>query len=187
MTAAARPPLDSSISAQDFKAFYWLKEELVEFCRANGLSRNGSKQEIAARIVHFLETGERDTPQPASRNRSAAANELPALETLITADYRSSQINRAFFQSVIGKSFHFSTAFQQFFKDNVGKTFADAVDHWYVLQAQEKQPDHLKPIAPQFEYNQFTRDYYQQHPGVARSEVIRAWKQHKSGRKDTST
>ena len=32
-----RPTLELGVEAQDFLAFYWLKSELVEFCRANGL------------------------------------------------------------------------------------------------------------------------------------------------------
>lgn len=33
-------------------------EELVDFCRNNGLSTAGGKLEITERIAHFLDTGE---------------------------------------------------------------------------------------------------------------------------------
>ena len=46
-----RPKLDKSISIEDFRDFYWLKEELVTFCRSNGISTTGEKQELADRIV----------------------------------------------------------------------------------------------------------------------------------------
>ncbi len=31
-----RTMLDEKISVQDFKDFYWLKDELIKFCRKNG-------------------------------------------------------------------------------------------------------------------------------------------------------
>ncbi len=33
-----RPNLTKEISIKDFKDFYWLKEELQNFCRENGMS-----------------------------------------------------------------------------------------------------------------------------------------------------
>ena len=52
-----RPTLTEHTSIDDFASFYWLKEELVAFCRAQGLSTLGSKQDLSARIRQFLETG----------------------------------------------------------------------------------------------------------------------------------
>ena len=129
-----RPALDLEIDVRDFLAFYWLKSELVEFCRVNDLPTSGSKTELTERIAYFLRTGELLLPE--KRPKLKTDGQVPTLETIITADYRSNQINRAFFEEVIGKHFHFSTAFQQFFKDNVGKTFGDAVEYWYRLEEQ---------------------------------------------------
>ena len=42
---------DSSV----IKNFYYLKSELVEFCKKNNLKTTGSKQEIIDRIVKFLD------------------------------------------------------------------------------------------------------------------------------------
>lgn len=53
-----RPSLDKNISLKDFNDFYWLKEELVSFCRQMGINRSGGKIEIAERILKYLETGE---------------------------------------------------------------------------------------------------------------------------------
>lgn len=54
-----RPELTKSISIQDFKNFYWLKEELQRFCREHEMSASGSKIEIAKKIEVFLLTGEK--------------------------------------------------------------------------------------------------------------------------------
>jgi len=52
-----RPILDKRISVKDFKDFYWLKIELVNFCRENGISSVNGKIEISNRIIEYLETG----------------------------------------------------------------------------------------------------------------------------------
>ncbi len=49
-----RPNLTKEISIKDFKDYYWLKEELQNFCRENGMSASGSKLEISDRIETFL-------------------------------------------------------------------------------------------------------------------------------------
>ena len=57
-----RPELNITLSADDFRAFYFLKDELLQFCRDNGLSTAGSKLELAERIAVFLTSGERLAP-----------------------------------------------------------------------------------------------------------------------------
>ena len=57
-----RPNLTKEISIKDFKDYYWLKEELQNFCRGNGISTSGSKIEISNRIETFLMTGEIKKP-----------------------------------------------------------------------------------------------------------------------------
>lgn len=55
---AARPDLSKEIDSKTFRSFYYLKEELVVFCRENGLSTSGSKIKLTDRIAHFLDPGE---------------------------------------------------------------------------------------------------------------------------------
>jgi len=58
MTGGDRPKLDKSLDAESFRQWYWLKDELVQFCRENGIPPSGGKTELSERIAHFLETGE---------------------------------------------------------------------------------------------------------------------------------
>ena len=50
-----RPELNDKISVTDFQEFYWLKNELIVFCKSNGISTIGGKQELADRIIAFLQ------------------------------------------------------------------------------------------------------------------------------------
>lgn len=172
-----RPNLTKGISVESFKAFYWLKEELQTFCRENGLSTSGSKIEISNRVETFLRTGE--IIKPIRKSRLNKKDDLPtnlSLDTMITENHRCSQTVRAFFQTVIPK-FHFSTFIQNYFKNNVGKTYRDVVDAWYEEEERKKDPSYEKSIAPQFEYNQFIRDFFAdpENQGRARKDAIEAW------------
>ena len=56
-----RPNLDKELDGKTFRSFYYLKEELTDFCRKNGLPATGGKIELTDRIACFLDTGEDST------------------------------------------------------------------------------------------------------------------------------
>ena len=51
------------------------------------------------------------------------------------------------------------------------------VDAWYEEKERKKDPSYKKTIAPQFEYNQFIRDFFAdpKNQGKSRDEAIEAW------------
>ena len=55
-----RPNLCIKLDSKTFKEYYYLKEELIEFCRKNNLQTTGGKIELTERIAKFLNTGERN-------------------------------------------------------------------------------------------------------------------------------
>lgn len=126
-----RPELEENLNVHDFRNFYWLKEELQTFCRENGMSASGSKIEITDRIATFLQTGE--IQKPLNKRKFPSKETIPTdlnLDTVITENHRCSQTVRAFLKSEIPK-FHFSTYIQNYFRENVGKTYRDVVNAWY--------------------------------------------------------
>ena len=172
-----RPELKKDLNVKDFRNFYWLKEELQTFCRENGMSTSGSKMEITDRIAAFLLTGEIQKPlkKRKSPSKEVISTDLN-LDTVITENHRCSQTVRAFFKSEIPK-FHFSTYIQNYFRENVGKTYRDVVNTWYGEEERKKDSSYKKQIGPQFEYNQFIRDYFAdpKNKGENREEAIKAW------------
>ncbi len=176
-----RPILDEKISVQDFKNFYWLKRELIEFCRKTGISYVGGKIEIANRIIAYLETGKIAKPQTKRQKKLPKPTKPLTLETIIGVDYRTYREKKEFLQSVVGKQFHFTIHLLDFFKQNVGKkTYGDIVDAWYEEQALKSDPNFVKEIAPQFEYNQYIRDFTKANPNRTRKDAIKYWKLKKS-------
>lgn len=174
-----RPPLNNGIQLKDFQDYYWLKEELQQFCRENGLSVSGSKIDITNRITIFLETGK--IIKPTRKQKQKPTNKPLTLSTIITEGHTCSQNVRHFFKQHI-PNFHFSTAIQNYFKENVGNTYKDAIQFWYEEEQRLKDPSYHKKLAPQFEYNQFIKDYFAhpQNNGKTRLDAIKAWNEIKA-------
>jgi len=171
-----RPKLCKEMNIEDFKNYYWLKEELATFCKEVGIPSYGSKIELTERIMMFLTSGV--IPKAHKKKSSKRKQYDPlSLDTVIISNHRCSQDIREFFTKEIGKKFHFSTYIQNFFKNNAGKTFKDVVKAWYEEEERKKDPSFTKELSPQFEYNQFIRDFYQDptNKGKRRKDAIDAW------------
>ena len=50
-----RPKLDNNLDSNTFKEYYYLKKELIDFCRKNDLQITDGKLELTKRIVNFLD------------------------------------------------------------------------------------------------------------------------------------
>ncbi|MGL4574680.1 MAG: DUF6434 domain-containing protein, partial [Burkholderiaceae bacterium] len=154
--SAERPALDRKLNAEEFKAWYWLKEELLAFCRAHGIATSGSKPELAQRIAQFLAGGKADAAPIVRRVRGA----MPAVYTpqaRIGAGWTCSVALSQFFKQHCGKAFRFNAAMRDFIHYGEGKTLAQAIECYHASIAPDAP---ARPIAPQLEYNRFTRDYY---------------------------
>lgn len=171
-----RPELTKLLDGKTFRSYYYLKEELVAFCRENGLPVSGGKLELTDRIACFLDTGK--APAASARRRLPAYAGPITEETLIERDAVCSEKHRAFFVAKIGKRFSFNAPFQKWLKANAGKTYGDALRAYEQIIAERKKE---KPaIDGQFEYNQYIRNFFAENPGRTLQEAILCWKYKKS-------
>lgn len=104
-----RPKLDKNLDGKTFREFYYLKEELVDFCRRYGLPTSGGKLEITEKIAHFFDTGEVIATKKVQKKAQ-----------------------------IIGNGFSFNVAFQKWLKGNTGKTYADAITAYYRILEEKK-------------------------------------------------
>ncbi len=107
--AAVIPDLHASLARDTFLSYYYLKSELVSFCRQEGLQTVGSKANLTARIAHFMASGERVTS--ALPRRVAATVEQISAQSLTEDGFVCSQRHRMFFRQAIGPSFTSNVAF----------------------------------------------------------------------------
>ena len=171
-----RPLLNTDLNGDSFRKWYWLKEELVAFCRDNGLPTNGSKTELTERISYFLDTGKVLCSN--TSKRAAAKVTSLSLDSIIETDIVCSEVHRAFFKEQIGESFSFNVAFQKWLKTNAGKTYREAVAAYYeILEAKKNTKT---SIDKQFEYNSYVRDFFEANKGRSLDDAIKCWKYKKS-------
>lgn len=174
-----RPDLTENISIEDFCNFYWLKEELVSFCRQKEIPTSGSKIELAERIKLYLQTGQIAKTPPLSQKSSSRFdwnNALLSPDTFITDNYKNSENVREFFLTYIGRHFRFNTSFMQWMKENAGKTLADAATEWKRIYEQKQSKENQTDIAPQFEYNRYIRSFLADNPDKSLTDAIHYWK-----------
>lgn len=172
-----RPELNNKLDGKTFRKWYWLKEELVQFCRENRIPASGGKTELTDRIAYFLDTGKILSSNTSKRSASKTTSEI-TLDSLIEPDFVCSEKHRAFFKEQIGNSFSFNVAFQKWLKTNTGKTYADAVASYHEIKA-EKKTGKTK-IDGQFEYNTYVRDFFDRNKGRSLDDAIKCWKYKKS-------
>jgi len=177
---AMTPLLHRDCSVEHFRRAYWLKRDLLEFCRRERLSPAGGKLDLTERIARYLESGRREeSPKPSPPQRQGKIAGPLLLTTIIPEGCRCSQDVRAFFEQELGAGFHFNQVMREYLWNNPGRTLGDAAQAW---RAAREQRTIKREIAPQFEYNRFTRAFYEAHPGVSRAEVIEAWKRERARR-----
>lgn len=171
-----RPKLDKSLDSKTFLNHYYLKEELVAFCRSYGLPASGGKIEITNRIASYLDTGE---IQAVMRRTTAKSSGTAITEDMcIEPNFVCSDTHRAFFRDKLGKSFTFPVAFQRWLKENTGKTYAQALDAYrQIIQDKKKGKT---TIDKQFEYNTYIRDFFADNHGASLQDAIRCWRYKKS-------
>lgn len=180
-----RPPLNNNISLIDFIEFYWLKEELVEFCKKNDIKTFGGKIELSKRIQHYLLTGEnpaisKSTNKPKS-NFDWNKEKLDD-STLITDNYKNTENVRAFFTEKIGINFSFNVKFMNWLKENIGKNLGDAIKEWKKLDNLKKDKNYISEIAPQFEYNKYIRAFLVHNPNLTSKDAMKFWKLKRANR-----
>ncbi len=105
-----RPALEKRLDCKTFRDFYYLKEELIEFCRKNNLPTSGGKVEIADRIAYFLDTGEVLSASTAKKKVSMKSSITE--NTKIEPDFVCSERHRTFSKSILGTVLLFTLHFK---------------------------------------------------------------------------
>lgn len=169
---AERPVLDNNIDGKTFRDFYYLKEELIDFCRKNNLPVSGGKIEITDRIAYFLDTGK--VLKPLKKEKKTTIIGCIFKETQIESNFICSERHRAFFREHIGNSFSFNVTFQKWLKNNAGKSYNEAIAAYYQILEDKKKV--RSKIEKQFEYNTYIRDFFDDNKGKTLDQAIQCWK-----------
>ncbi|MBH1941200.1 SAP domain-containing protein [Mobilitalea sibirica] len=170
-----RPILSTVLKHDLFLQYYYLKEELIAFCKQNGLSTTGKKHDLTKRIELFLRTGEK-LLEPKVKRRHVKLNTQLSLDSIIEENFMCTEKHRTFFKSVIGNTFSFNVTFQKYLKNSAGKTYSDAVNEWYKILEYKKKNKGKSEIESQFEYNTYIRDFFIDNSDKELKDAIICWK-----------
>lgn len=169
-----RPPVETVRSEDELRRWYWLRSELVQLARALGVSTAGAKLELTDRLADAL-AGRRPTA-PVGRSARRPAPPLPDMldgTTVLPPGQRCTQQLRAHLAAVVGPGFRFDGPMRAFIAAG-GVTIDEVVAHWHATR--DREPGE---IAPQFEYNRFTRKWREDHPDGDREALLAAWWAHR--------
>ena len=174
-----KPILGNDLDAEIFKEYYYLKSELIKFCKENNLQTYGNKNELTDRVFRFLNTGENSTD--IVFHKKSEQIEQITLESIIEENFVCSEKHRAFYESQIGNNFKFCVPFQKWLKTNAGKTYKDSIDEYYKIT--KKKSGALKNIDAQFEYNTYIRDFFKDNKDKSFQQAVCCWnyKKNKKG------
>ena len=173
-----RPKLNSKIDVKDFLNFYWLKQELFSFCKIHNIPTSGSKDDLTQRIYGYLKTGKIIISSKKIVKLQKVDGPL-SLDLKIPEGYKNDKKHRDFFKYEIGDHFKFNIPFMNWMKENSGKTYKEAILEWNIIIEGKKQGKKTE-IPSQFQYNQYTRDFFKANPKAKRSDAIKCWKYKKS-------
>lgn len=169
------PKLTKDLNPEEFRQYYFLKEELKDFCRSEGLKVGGSKGDLEKRIIHYLETGD-ELEEVCVRQYSRESSSKISLDSKLGENFKCSEDKRAFFENEIGSGFKFKVKFQKWIKSNPDKTYRDAVDAYFEIQNSNERTE----IGKQFQYNQYIRDFFEDNNDKSLDDAIKCWKYKKS-------
>ena len=182
--------LNKELSSAEFKEYYFLKEELKEFCRNEGLKISGSKNQLEKRIIYYLDTGKSlddsnsiekdDKPirpnfQKSDKTKASISKEI-RLDSILGENFKCSEDKREFFEKEIGKGFKFKVKFQKWLKANPDKTYQDAINAYHELENSNEKTE----IGKQFQYNQYVRDFFKDNDDKTLNDAIKCWNYKKS-------
>lgn len=164
---AVKPALYAGMSAEEFGRHYRTVVELRAFARSIGVPTSGNKADLTDRISRALsgQAPMRTSPSP----RRTLPEPLGADTELVGNVVLSRQL-RQWFIDQVGPGFRANQALREFLADGQGRTLGDALAVYQATVGQAGQP-----IAGQFVYNRFVRDWYRDHPGGSPTEMRQAW------------
>ncbi len=171
-----RPVLNKQLDGKTFRNFYYLKKELVDFCRANELPTSGGKVELTDRIAYFLDTREILSAKSAPKIKTDVG--VITEKTIIESNFVCSEKHRVFFREKIGNSFSFNVTFQKWLKSNTGKTYLQGIKAYYQILAEKKKG--ITVIDKQFEYNTYIRAFFADNSDKTLKQAIICWKYKKA-------
>lgn len=160
---AKKSPLKRGLSAEHFRAHYYDKNELMDFCREIGIATTGLKEDLNQRVELFLRTGTITRTAPAPKRSGTPDSELGLSLNRVVNHYKSDPATRAFFEKYIPDFTGFKAKILKWIKEqqsaNKVFTYGDIIQEYKDLASGKKNDGNHKVAYESCEMNQFYSDY----------------------------
>jgi hypothetical protein len=178
--------LRPGMGVTEFRAYYWMKADLVRFARQLGLPTHGHKPELSARIERRLQGRAALTESALEPSNAQRDSDRPLRRDTPVVRYMSDAKTRAFFESQIGSGFHFTYRLNQYRLAHRTLTYGDLVDEWIAERGRRWNASYKAEIAHHGKYNQFVRDYFadEVNRGKSLRDAAAAWNEIKTRKGD---
>ena len=199
-----RPQLTADLEPVTFAAWYWLKSELIAFCRTAGLGSTGDKRTVQARIEQHLVATQRlvatqsrcvhsepsaDAAQRGITSVGGRANKRGRRSRPPSRSSTTDAMPDSFSHStIIGRGWRCTNALRAFFVAELGKRFRfnGALRDFIHANAGKTLADALviyrsssnqptSEIGAQFEYNRHMRAFFRAHRNATPEQARAAW------------
>ncbi len=112
---------------EDYRSYYWMKSDLIDFARELGLPTHGYKPELSIRIERRLR-GLPDQAESTPKKSKERDSDRPLRRETPVVNYYSDAKTRAFFRAQIGPEFHFTYYLNQYRLARTGLEYGDLID-----------------------------------------------------------
>ncbi len=165
--------MDLPKTKEELYGTYYLKADLIMLCKRNDLPASGSKEDLLEYISSFIQN--KSIVKKKAKQKSTAHHFEPSLNNIIDKYYSNDEKHRAFFKKHIGDQFKFNVQFMNWMEENKGeRTYKDAIEIYKQIAA-DKKSQKKTVIGKQFEYNQYTRDFFADNPTRSKEDCIACW------------
>jgi hypothetical protein len=183
---SSKPTLRPGMSVAEYRAYYWMKDDLVRFARRLGLPTYGYKPELSARIEQRLQGLSENVEPPRRQTKVPRDSDQPLRRDTPVINYKSDEKTRAFFKSQIGPGFHFTYRMNQYRLAHDNLTYGDLVDIWVAERDRRRCRDYRPELAEHGKYNRFIRDFFddERNKGKSLGDAAKSWNSIKNKRGD---
>src|SRR5258708_33683896 len=156
----SKPALRPGMSVTEYRAYYWMKDDLLRFARQLGLPTHGYKPELSNRIERRLR-GKSESAEPQREQPEGPGDsDQPLRRDSPVINYKSDDKTRAFFKSQIGPEFHFTYLLNQYRLAHDHLTYGDLVDGWVAERDRRRSREDRPAISEQGQYNRFIPHFF---------------------------
>lgn len=169
-----KPNLNKELSSEEFKEYYYIKEELVDFCRKEGLNTNGKKLDLENRIFKYLDTMNTNNTKP---NRESSVLSNVSIDSNYRENLKEPSEVRRFFTNKLGSNSRLKIDFQKWLKNNPERRH-DAVRVYREIQDVLRKSK--TSLEKQYQFNTYINAFFNSNPDGTFENAVQCWKYKKS-------